>query len=191
MAYDPVKAHEYYVNYRKKGLKKGRKKGSSKTKTGSTAFLGVSSQGFNDEGRMQAALIKENIKKEMKAALASAKTDEERQKIRLEYSKKAQQEINKLKSNAQYIKPKTAKASSSKSSKSSGSKASTSQQAKTSATKSKPTMSAQMKKAITDMQSKINDILSSDKIANLSDQEKADLRTQLSGMLAKIKKMYK
>lgn len=189
MAYDPVKAHEYYVKYRKKGLKKGRKKGSGKTKTGSTAFLGVSSQGFNDEGRMQAALIKENIKKEMKAALASAKTDEERQKIRLEYSKKAQQEINKLKSNAQYIKPKTAKASSSKSSKGSGSKAGTSQQAKTSATKS--TMSAEMKKAITDMQSKINDILSSNKIANLSDQERADLRAQLSGMLAKIKKMYK
>lgn len=26
MAYDPVKAHEYYINYRKHGRKKGRRK---------------------------------------------------------------------------------------------------------------------------------------------------------------------
>ena len=179
---------EYYQKYKKKGLKKGRKKSTTKAKT--STLLGSNAYGLNDEGRIQAALIKEKMKKEMNEALQSAGSDEDKEKIRLEYSQKAMQQIAALRSDAKYAKAKTTKSSSS-SSKSSGSKTSTSQQAKTSTTTSKPTMSAQMKKAVTDMQSKINNILSSDKIANLSDQEKADLRTQLSGMLAKIKKMYK
>lgn len=101
MAYDPVKAHEYYINYRKKGLKKGRKKAAVKPKY-STAFLGVSARGFNDEGRIQVALTRERLKKEMKAALGNAKTDEERQQIRLDYSRKAQQAINALKADSKY-----------------------------------------------------------------------------------------
>lgn len=121
MAYDPVKAHEYYIKYRKKGLKKGRKKGSSKTKTGSTTFLGVSSQGFNDEGRIQAALIKEKLKKEMIEALKKATTDEEKEKIRVEYSRKAAQQLAALRSDPKYAKPKAAKKTTGNSRSSSGS----------------------------------------------------------------------
>lgn len=33
MAYDPIKAHEYYMNYTKKGLKKGRKKAAAQQKS--------------------------------------------------------------------------------------------------------------------------------------------------------------
>ena len=118
MAYDPVKAHEYYEQYRKKGLKKGRKKGKSKTTTGkkkgskkakTLSLLGVSAAGLNDEGRMQAALVREQYKSQMNAALAGAKTEEERQQVRLEYSRKAQQAINDLKGSAEYAKPKTGK----------------------------------------------------------------------------------
>ena len=109
MAYDPVKAHEYYVNYRKKGLKKGRKKAAAKP-TYKKTFLGVSISGLNDEGRIKAALIKENIQNAMKEALEKAKDDDERQEIRLEYSRKAQQAISALKADSKYAKPKATKA---------------------------------------------------------------------------------
>lgn len=207
MAYDKAKAHEYYVNYTKKGLKKGRKKGRKKgttSTTTSTAFLGVSAQGFNDEGRLQVALVREKLKKEMKAKLANAKTDEERQKIRIEYSRKAQEEINKLKNDPKYAKPKatkktstkgtssSAKSSSSGTSKSSGSSSSsTKTTTKATAKTTKPTMSAQMKKAITDMKSKVEEILSSGKIDQLSESEKTDLKNQLQGMIQRIYKLYK
>ena len=121
---------EYYQNYRKKGLKKGRKKGKGKTtkaKKGKTyGFLGLSTSGFSDTGKIQAALVKERLKREMNAALAGATTDEERDKIRAEYSQKALQELNALKANPEYAKAvktkaqKTAKASSGKSSGGSG-----------------------------------------------------------------------
>lgn len=127
MAYDPVKAHEYYVNYRKKGLKKGRKKGkgTAKAKKGKTyGFLGVSSSGFSDEGRIQAALVKERLKREMNAALAGAKTDEERDKIRAEYSQKAMAELNALKANPKYAKATKAKATKEKTAKASSGKSS-------------------------------------------------------------------
>ena len=52
MAYDPVKAHEYYMKYRKKGLKKGRKKGK---KAAQTSLLGVSVSGLNSDGAIEAA----------------------------------------------------------------------------------------------------------------------------------------
>lgn len=209
MAYDKAKAHEYYVNYTKKGLKKGRKKGRKKgttSTTTSTAFLGVSAQGFNDEGRLQVALVREKLKKEMKAKLANAKTDEERQKIRIEYSRKAQEEINKLKNDPKYAKPKATKKTStkgtsssakssssgtSKSSGSSGTKTTTKATTKTTAKTTKPTMSAQMKKAITDMKSKVEEILSSGKIDQLSESEKTDLKNQLQGMIQRIYKLYK
>jgi hypothetical protein len=114
MAYDPVKAHEYYTNYRKKGLKKGRKKGKGKTsnakKGRQTTLLGTSAAGLNDEGRIQAALIREKLKKQMNEALKKAKTDEEKEKIRIEYSRKAQQELTALKNDPKYAKPKAQKA---------------------------------------------------------------------------------
>lgn len=116
---------EYYQNYKKKGLKKGRKKSSKKSSTKTVSLLGTSISGVNDEGRMQAALIKEKLKKEMNEALKSAKTDEEKEKIRMEYSRKAIEQINALKSDPQYAKAKTGSSKGSRSgSKSSGSKSS-------------------------------------------------------------------
>lgn len=140
MAYDAAKAHEYYVNYRKKGLKKGRKKGKGTTAKTST-LLGSNAYGLNDDGRVQAALIKEKIKKEMNEALKSAGSDEEKEKIRVEYSKKAMQQIAALRNDPKYAKPKTAKASSSKSSKSSKSSGTSSKSSSSSSkatTKPKP-----------------------------------------------------
>lgn len=121
MAYDKEKAHEYYLKYRKKGLKKGRKKGRKKTGT-STSLVGVSTSGLNDNGRIEAGIIKDRIKKEMNAELSKAKTDADKERIRAEYSKKAQAEISKLKSDPQYAKPKAtrAKSAGSKASRSSG-----------------------------------------------------------------------
>lgn len=119
MAYDPVKAHEYYVKYRKKGLKKGRKKGKGKVKT--VSLLGTSTANLNDEGRIQAALIKEKLKKEMNEALKKATTDEEKEKIRIEYSRKAMQQIAALRNDSKYAKPKAVKKTTGNSRSSSGS----------------------------------------------------------------------
>lgn len=100
----------YYQNYRKKGIKKGRKRSTGTTGTSTTAksagLLGVSTVGLNDEGRIRGALIKEKVKKEMNEALKKATTDEEKEQIRLEYSRKAQQQISALKADPQYAKPK-------------------------------------------------------------------------------------
>lgn len=115
MAYDPVKAHEYYVQYRKKGKKKGRKKGKSEKKT---SLIGLSTAGLNDAGKMQWAMEKEALAAEMNEALKGAKTPEERQRIRSEYQNRALQALQKIKSN-----PSTAQAKKS-SSKSGGSKVS-------------------------------------------------------------------
>ncbi len=62
--YDPVKAHEYYENYRKKGIKKGR--GSSKRD--SIASL-------SDEGKSIAKSVKDSINAEKKQAIATLKTE--------------------------------------------------------------------------------------------------------------------
>lgn len=109
MAYDPVKAHEYYVKYRKKGLKKGRKKGR-KTKAKQISLVGLSTAGLNDSGKMQASLLKENIKAEMNAAIAKETDPVKKEALRQEYQKKALNEISKLKADPQYAKPKTQKA---------------------------------------------------------------------------------
>jgi hypothetical protein len=109
MAYDKEKAHEYYLKYRKKGLKKGRKKGKGK-KAASASLLGTSVSGLNPAGKIQAGLIKENMKKEMNAALSKASTQEEKDKIRADYSMKAQEQIAALKNNPQYAAPQKAKA---------------------------------------------------------------------------------
>ena len=104
---------EYYEKYRKKGTKKGRKKGSTTTTSKTSSLLGINISGFNDEGRIQAALIKDKLKSQMNTALKSAKSDEEREKIRLEYSRKAAQQIAALRAKPEYAK---AKATSTKSS---------------------------------------------------------------------------
>lgn len=105
MAYDPIKAHEYYMKYRKKGLLKGRKKGKAKTSKKSTkktstkkqSLLGLSTAGLNDTGKMQWAMAKDNLTKQMNTALAKATTDEEKQKIRSDYQNKALAELQKIK----------------------------------------------------------------------------------------------
>lgn len=150
MAYDKAKAHDYYEKYTKKGLKKGRKKGKKKaksTKIKTQSLIGVSSGGLNSDGAIEAALVKDRIKKEMNEALKNAKTDAERDDIKRAYSKKANAEIEKLKHDPKFAKvtqkkekkqkaPKSPKSSSSKgsssrisSSKSSSSKASSSKSA--------------------------------------------------------------
>ena len=149
MAYDPVKAHEYYINYRKKGLKKGRKKGKGKVKT--VSLLGTSTANLNDEGKIQAALIKEKLKKEMNEALKKATTDEEKEKIRVEYSRKAAKQLAALRSDPKYAKPKAAKKttgnSKSSSSKSSKKSSSGSSEAKSSASEQKTEAITSTKKA--------------------------------------------
>lgn len=137
MAYDPVKAHEYYIKYKKKGLLKGRKKGSkkktsSKKKGKTTALLGVSASGLNSDGAIEASLIKERLKTEMNNALAKAKTEEEKIAIRKEYSKRANAEIEKLKNDPKFARQ---KASSSKTSKGSSTKSSKSSSGSSGSTK--------------------------------------------------------
>lgn len=58
--YDPVKAHEYYVNYTKKGLLKGRKgENSEEAERKSTKSL-------NDEGKAVAKQVRQAIAEERK-----------------------------------------------------------------------------------------------------------------------------
>lgn len=193
MAYDAAKAHEYYIKYRKKGLKKGRKKG--KKTTSNKGLLATSTAGLSTEGKMQAALIKEDFKKQMNEALKNAKTDEERKQIRLDYSRKAAEAINKLKSNPENVKAATSKSKSdspgSKSSGKSGTSggATASSTGSTGSTTGTKSLSAETKKALDNLNQRINEILSSDSISKLSEQEKADLKAQLSGMINKLKKL--
>lgn len=118
MAYDKQKAHEYYMQYRKKGLKKGRTKGTGKKKTGAkvkkTNLLGQTTSRLNDSGRIQAALVKEKMTAEMNAALAKATTQEEKDAIRVEYSQKAQEQIASLKNDPKYAQAKKESAKGSK-----------------------------------------------------------------------------
>jgi hypothetical protein len=93
MAYDKQKAHEYYEKYRKKGLLKGRKKGKAKTKgkakkAKQESLVGVSTSGLNEKGKIEAAFIKDDMKKQMNAALSKATTEEERRQIKRDYSLK-------------------------------------------------------------------------------------------------------
>lgn len=195
---------EYYQKYTKQKKKKGRKKGSKK-KSSSQSLLGQNTSGLNDEGKMQATLIKEEFKKQMNEALAKAKTDEEKNQIRLDYSKRALAAIEKLKSDPKYAKPKTSKSKSS-GSKSSGSKSSsgnksgsksggTSNASKSSdqpvakASVSIKSLSAETQKALDNINKKLSDLLSGNSISKLSDQERADLKVQLSGMINRIKRL--
>lgn len=105
MAYDAQKAHEYYVKYRKKGLKKGRKK-----KGTTTSLVGITTGGLNDAGKMQAALVKDQIKQEMNEALAKETDPLKREAIRQKYQQKALEAVSKLKSDPKYATPKKEKA---------------------------------------------------------------------------------
>ena len=186
MAYDKVKAHQYYMEYRKKGLLKGRKKGKGKAKKGSSkkgkseSLVGVSSSGLNTDGAIEAKAIKDSMKKQMNEALKNAKTDAEKKAIIADYSKKTASAIEGLKKDPKYAKAKAQKASASKS-KSGGAKSGGS--GKTSASKSSETKAnsgakkakiAETKKAIDDLGKMIN---------LMSPRQKAIAKEKLSKLL--------
>lgn len=213
MAYDPVKAHEYYEKYKKKGLKKGRKKGKKKaTKGKQTNLVGLSNSGLNDTGKMQWAMAKEKLKTEMNAALAKAKTPEEKDKIRAEYQNKALEQLKQMKSNsslAQAKKQKAAKSSSKGSSSkgsSSGSRASGSGSAKTSSSSAVKTTTqtaqtttptaattAATNTAVTQTLQKIQDTISQiqEKLENLPEEKKAEIKQTIQVQIDAIKERLK
>ena len=218
MAYDPVKAHEYYEKYKKKGLKKGRKKGKKKAAKGKqTNLVGLSNSGLNDTGKMQWAMAKEKLKTEMNAALAKAKTPEEKDKIRAEYQNKALEQLKQMKSNsslAQAKKQKAAKSSSkgssskgsSSKSSSSGSRASGSGSAKTSSSSAVKTTTqtaqtttptaattAATSAAVTQTLQKIQDTISQiqEKLENLPPEKKEEIKQTIQVQIDAIKERLK
>lgn len=199
MAYDPVKAHEYYVNYRKKGLKKGRKKGTGKSRT--TGLLGVSAAGLNSDGAVEAAVIKDRLKKEMNEKLKGAKTEEEKIAIRKEYAKKANEEIAKLRSDPKFARAKATKTSSSKGSSGSkssggsrssgGSSKSTSaggggSSASTATASTNNEANAQALEQVRNLTSRINEMYS--KITSLPPEQKQAVRDGIQSIVDALKK---
>ena len=180
MAYDPVKAHEYYVKYRKKGIKKGRKKGKKST----SSLVGTSTAGLNADGRVEAALIKDRLKKEMNSALAKAKTDAEKEQIRREFSKKANAEIAKLKAD-----PKFAKAKASKASKGSSSNTSKSSVTAKSTTTSTSTSDAKALEEVKNITNQVNEIYS--KLKDMTPEQKIQARQTVSNIVALLRKRLK
>lgn len=194
MAYDKEKAHEYYVKYRKKGLKKGRKKGSSKKS--SESIVGLSTAGLNDAGKMEVALLKQDLKKQMNTALSKATTDEEKAQIRREYQQKALEGVQKIKGDSQYAKPKAqkaAKATSAKASKSSGSSGSNKKFSGSSGS-SKASSSANTSKAVSEAMQKSLDTLTllvtgiAEKIAKMTDDQKTETKTLITDIIAELQK---
>ena len=186
-----AKAHEYYMKYRKQGKKKGRKK-SSKTKQ--TSLLGVTSSGLNADGTIEAAAIKDRMKKEMNAALAKAKTDEEKMAIRKEYAKKANEEIAKLKADPKYAKAKAvkaAKSSSKGSSKGSGSAGSSKSSSGKTTTKTATSTSKQevAKQLTLQINAKMAEL--EDKLAKMPEEKKAEVRDTIRSQIDILKEMLK
>lgn len=177
-------AKEYYQKYTKKGLKKGRKK-SSKAKQES--LVGVSTSGLNQEGLIEAQLIKDNLKKQMNAELAKAKTDEEKLKIKKEYSLKAAQEMDKLKSDPKFAKPSAGKKSGGSSSKSSGSSKGSSGSKSSGSAKSSGGNTKQISTAQAEKLSKTMDDLRQ-KIDSMSEEQQVQIKNMLTDMIAKIRK---
>lgn len=196
MAYDKQKRHEYYINYTKKGLKKGRKKGTGRKKKGTTSsLLGVSIAGLNPEGKVEAALIKDRVKKEMNEKLKGAKTDADREQIRREYSLKAVNEIANLKNNAKYAKPKAAKApkapkaAKTSSSRSSGSRSSS----KSSSSKPTPISNTAVNQISAAMEASMNLLTGmltgiAEKIAMMTQEQKTETKTLLENIVAELQK---
>lgn len=195
MAYDPVKAHEYYIKYRKKKLLKGRKKGKAKTKTKkqkkapTVSMLGVSSSGLNSDGAIEASVIKERLKKEMNEALQKASSEEEKLEIRKQYSKQANEEIAKLQSDPKYAKEKKTKEKTTKekSSKSTKNQSSTSTTASAKATSDADAM--ETLKVVRDIGKQVNDIYA--KMATMSPEEKAEARENVKAMIEELRKRIK
>lgn len=202
MAYDKVKAHEYYMEYRKKGRLKGRKKGKGKTTTGKgkgrakkTSLTGVSSSGLTDEGKLQAELIKNSVGKEMNEALSKAKTDEDKIRIKHEYQQKAKQQIEALKKDPKYGVQKASKGSggSSKSSSGGSEKSSGSGKGSSGGSGGKTTVTTVENQAATRLQKSLDNLSSilSDlpsKIDKLSDIQKAEVKTLVSDIMVELSK---
>lgn len=224
MAYDAKKAHDYYVQYRKKGLlkgrklgtkaegadtsakktkkkgsaKKGKKKGAAK-KTKQENLVGLSSSGLNDAGKMEAAMAKESLKKEMNEALGKAKTDAEKAQIKKDFQAKALKKIQDIKANSQFATPKKeskAKTSSKtpkktkdspkKSKKSSKkTKASVAQSSTSSASS---TVTASPTQEITNAMNERLDVLEQ-RLDSLTTEQKEQVKTELTDVLAQLKKM--
>lgn len=215
MAYDKAKAHEYYEKYRKRGLLKGRKKANDKKTTKKTTkkkgkakkaakakqenLVGLSTSGLNDKGRMQAAMIKENIKAEMNQALSKAKTPEEKAAVRMEYQNKALEEITKLKSNpdtAQAKKQTKAKSTSSKSSSSKSSSSSSKSSSGSTSESSKSTSAAAAKEAARaaaveavtkQAQEQIDQIV--ERVKNMTEEEKAAAKLKIEDVIKEIEQI--
>lgn len=195
MAYDKLKAHEYYVNYRKKGLLKGRgngKKDKTKGKKGGkakkTALTGVSMSGLTDEGKLQAELIKNSVGKEMSAALAKAKTDEDKIRIKHEYQQKAKQQIEALKSDPKYGTPKAGKGGGGSSKGGSSGKSSASGGKSSSGSGSSGNKAA--KQALNKNVQRLNTLMSTltDKIGRMSPKMREQTKKLITDIMAEIKK---
>ena len=179
MAYDPVKAHEYYVNYRKKGLKKGRKKATAKstsstkkttTKKSKESIVGISTVGLNDEGKMEFALIKQDLKKQMNDALDKAKTDEDKARIRREFHNKALEAVQNLKADTKYAKAKTKKE-------------------KSSTSRLQDTETRKLQRSIDELNLAVKNL--SSKLALMDETQKAQAKTLVSDIIKELESKLK
>lgn len=197
MAYDKAKAHEYYEKYRKKGLKKGRKKGKKKTaaakkRKSTESLVGLSSSGLNDAGKMQAALVKQDLKKKMNEALEKAGSEEEKAKVRQSYHALALQEFQKLKADSKYAQPKKAKTTKAKTTKASTGKTSKSTEKKSSSKKKKKKVK---NKAIDERQKKETQELTKrldnleKRIDELTQEQKETVKAELTDVFESLKKL--
>lgn len=199
MAYDKVKAHEYYEKYRKKGLKKGRKKGKKKTaaakkrKSTKESLVGLSSAGLNDAGKMQAALVKQDLKKKMNEALEKAGSEEEKAKVRQSYHALALQEFQKLKADSKYAQPKKAKTTKAKTTKASTGKTSKSTAKKSSSKKKKKkkvknrAIDERQKKETQELTKRLDDL--EKKIDDLTQEQKETVKAELTDVFESLKKL--
>lgn len=180
--YDPAKAHEYYMKRRQL---KGRKKKTS------TADL-------SEAGKIAAQEVKEKLDAELKAALKKLKKGDKagRAKLKALYAEKYEKELEAIRKDTSMVKQKTPKQSSKgaksagkvSSGRSTGAKAQKAENganiAKSATQKKKPTY-ADIQKAIADkVNEKVKEIY--DRLPNMSEQEKADLKEQLTGFVKRL-----
>lgn len=196
MAYDKAKAHEYYEKYRKKGLKKGRKKGKKKTaaakkRKSTESLVGLSSSGLNDAGKMQAALVKQDLKKKMNEALEKAGSEEEKAKVRQSYHALALQEFQKLKADSKYAQPKKTKATKAKTTKASTGKTSKSTTKKSSSKKKKKVknkaIDERQKKETQELTKRLDDL--EKRIDELTQEQKETVKAELTDVFESLKKL--
>lgn len=197
MAYDKAKAHEYYEKYRKKGLKKGRKKGKKKTaaakkRKSTESLVGLSSSGLNDAGKMQAALVKQDLKKKMNEALEKAGSEEEKAKVRQSYHALALQEFQKLKADSKYAQPKKAKTTKAKTTKASTGKTSKSTTKKSSSKKKKKkvknrAIDERQKEQTQELTKRLDDL--EKKIDELTQEQKETVKAELTDVFESLKKL--